>query len=146
MQEADKVQWTDVATGLPCLIVRSGMGNLCGYAGVERGHALHGCHYDDPKAEILDAHGGLTFAGGCAELPDPGFGVCHIPEPGTADTVWWFGFDCGHYMDLSPGLAASIAPRGTAGAGIWEGHVYRDMDYVRRECEGLAVQLAMAAQ
>lgn len=46
--EPDKRQWRDEATGLPCLIVRSPMGgNLCGYVGVPREHALHGKDYSE---------------------------------------------------------------------------------------------------
>jgi hypothetical protein len=63
--EPDKIQWADEATGLPCLIVRGPVGALCGYVGVQPGHALHGKGYDDCDVE---AHGGLTFAGGCTEI------------------------------------------------------------------------------
>jgi hypothetical protein len=43
--EPDKRQWRDPATGLPCLIVRSPSGALCGYVGVSVGHPLHGVDY-----------------------------------------------------------------------------------------------------
>lgn len=35
--EPDKMQWTDPATGLDCLIVRNTLGALCGYVGVTPG-------------------------------------------------------------------------------------------------------------
>lgn len=60
--EPDKAQWIDEATGLDCLIVRNRMGALCGYVGVPEGHPAHRQDYDNVDA---DAHGGLTFAGGC---------------------------------------------------------------------------------
>ena len=60
--EPDKVQWLDETTGLPCLIVRGPVGSLCGYIGVSSSHPFFGKDYDDVSA---DAHGGLTFAGGC---------------------------------------------------------------------------------
>lgn len=84
--EPDKIQWQDEATGLPCLIVRGPLGALCGYVGVQLGHPLHGVSYSDCRygqkcpekkgdenysycdhrpESFLDAHGGVTFAGGC---------------------------------------------------------------------------------
>lgn len=30
--------------------------------------------------------------------------VCHLPEPGEPDRVWWFGFDCAHLGDIIPGM------------------------------------------
>jgi len=60
--------------------------------------------------------------------------VCH-PAQGQ---VWWFGFDCSHAFDVSPGLEAIIvhfspdhAPLGT----------YKDLEYVKQETERLAEQL-----
>lgn len=87
-QEPDKKQWQDEATGLPCLIVRGPGGALCGYVGVAPGHPLHGkdysdCvfpdrhedhekdgtwHYNCAPQGVLEAHGGITFAHGCAEI------------------------------------------------------------------------------
>lgn len=65
--EPDKKQWLDGATGLPCLIVRSPIGSLCGYVGLPAGHDLHGKDYDSVD---VDVHGGLTFAGRCHHAPD----------------------------------------------------------------------------
>lgn len=45
--EPDKAQWTDEATGLPCLIVRNHSGSLCGYVGVPETHPWHGKGYSD---------------------------------------------------------------------------------------------------
>lgn len=50
--EPDKAQWT-TASGLPGLIVRNPSGALCGYVGVDSGHALFGVAYDEDAA-ILD--------------------------------------------------------------------------------------------
>lgn len=44
--EPDKRQWQDEATGLPCLIVRSPVGALCGYVGVPPDHPAYGLSYD----------------------------------------------------------------------------------------------------
>lgn len=85
--EPDKRQWRDEATGLPCLIVRGPAGALCGYVGVPDGHPFHGKDYgecvkgsdcnqrteektwcDHSPESVLEAHGGITFAHGCAEI------------------------------------------------------------------------------
>jgi len=129
--EPDKVQWTDPATGLPCLAVRNPRsGNWCGYVGVSSGHPAYHQGYDAVDVEV---HGGLTFAGSCQEnSPEPR--ICHTPEPGEPDDVWWLGFDCAHVFDLSPAYKALLAPI--------TGDVYRSLGYVRWECTSLAQQLS----
>lgn len=102
--EPDKIQWKDKTTGYPCLIVRSQLGNLCGYVGVPEGHPLHHGDYDDENFPVLLAHGGITFADTCAKDGNEAENICHIPELGDPDNVWWFGFDCGHYDDFAPGM------------------------------------------
>ncbi len=133
--EPDKRQWKDQATGLPCLIVRGPVGALCGYVGVPPGHPLHGQGYDEAG---LDCHGGLTYAAGCSSAKNPETGVCHIPDPGEPDHVWWFGFDCAHFSDLTPGLDSKYRFNQS-------GQSYRDIGYVTAECTSLAKQLAAAA-
>ena len=135
--EPDKRQWTDQATGLPCLIARSMLGCLCGYVGISPGHPLHGVDYNGlaplPRdkivnvlrsqgtlelyeheigaklrtGEILPAHGGITFSGDC-QKGNAGEKICHAPALGEPDDVWWFGFDCGHADDLSPTMEAFL--------------------------------------
>jgi hypothetical protein len=135
--EPDKRQWTDVTTGLPCLIVRNHYGNLCGYVGVPKGHPWHGKDYDDVNEALYvddDAeevpHGALTFAGLCSKNPEGK--ICHVVEPGDPDDVWWLGFDCGHAFDFVPGLH-------------WLEGTYRNMAYVTAECEKLAALAVKAA-
>lgn len=141
--EPDKAQWVDAATGLDCLAVRNHYGAWCGYVGLPSTHPLYGTHYSDVTVTV---HGGeLTFSERCNEEAPEGYGICHIPLPGRPDDVWWLGFDCGHYMDLQPGLAAlleSLPDRPTVpGSGMFT-LVYRTLEYVQRECERLAKQLA----
>jgi hypothetical protein len=52
------------------------------------------------------------------------------------DDVFWFGFDCAHMGDRTPGYEA-ISP--SLGREI--GATYRTMPYVRAEVESLATQL-----
>lgn len=135
MDEPDRLQWR-TAAGLPGLIVRNHMGVLCGYAAVAPGHPLHGKGYDDVD---VDAHGGLTYANRCQD-DGP---ICHVPEPGEPDNVWWFGFDCNHAWDFAPGMSA-ILPAGFL-RHRFPDEVYRDLAYVKAEVESLAVQLAEKA-
>ncbi len=129
-QEFDIYKWR--FKGVPCIIKRNPVGALCGYAGVPPGHPWHGKHYDDVDASV---HGGLTFSEGCHG------DICHQPEPGESDDVWWLGFDCSHGGDLSPQMNAFEAmfmkwePRGT----------YKDSAWVKAETERL-VEQALAVQ
>jgi hypothetical protein len=138
--ECDKLQWPDEETGLPCLIVRNRFGALCGYVGVAEGHPWFRADYDIPE---VDVHGGLTFAAPCSPNEDESSGICHVPDPGEPEHVWWFGFDCAHANDLCPGMLARECALGLSTRGSEEDE-YRDMTYVRAECARLAKQLAHA--
>jgi len=137
--EPDLVDWVDEEIGLHCRIVRGPVGSLCGYVAVPREHPAWGMSYD-PVEYIVDeniewwrrhvtqrveykisdirVHGGLTFAGVMGE-----------------DGTHWFGFDCSHADDYSPGLftLANYDNRN---------EVYRDIAYVTQEVKSLAKQLA----
>lgn len=134
MQEFDKAQWVDPETDLDCMMRRHPTsGHWCGYVGVQPGHPLHGVNYSDMECSI-SVHGGITFAEGCQEDGDEATAICHVPEPGRSDNVWWLGFDCAHYQDLSPGIHRYLS---------WKSEcVYRDANYVQRECERLALQIS----
>jgi len=136
--EPDRIEWRH-ASGLPCLIVRNHMGSLCGYVGVPPEHPFYRQHYDSPVTENIHAHGGLTYSDLCQGL------ICHKPEPGEERDIWWFGFDCGHYQDVSPGLNATLAAIGS-GLRFAAGETYRPIDYVRAEVDELAEQVAAAGR
>jgi len=144
-QEPDKVQWTDEATGLPCLAVRSNpemMGNWCGYVGVSEGHPFFAKDFEQIDAGLA-VHGGLTFSNFCAP-EDKEHGICHVPGPGEPDRIWWLGFDCGHAFDYQPAMAARFEMLGGVPSKYW--HLpeakYRNLAYVQAECVSLAEQLA----
>jgi len=59
--------------------------------------------------------------------------VCHIPEPGEPDNVWWFGFDCAHAFDFCPAFSKHRP--------VYSDEVYRDINYVTAEVTNLAHQL-----
>ena len=146
--EADKIQWKDEQTGLPCLVVRQEWsGHLCGYVGVSFEHKYYGMSY----IEVYDlgndydphVHGGLTFSDECQPFEDGldevGM-VCHVPDPGEPHEIWWFGFDAGHGGDYMP----YYKKRGTAGYGLDLGKnaKYRDVKYMQSNCRDLALWLA----
>lgn len=140
--EPDKVQWQDAATNLPCLAVRNGrFGHWCGYVGVAPEHPLHGKDFCEFGFPVFDVHGGVNFASGCQQGEDEDRGICHRPEPGEPDHVWWFGFDCWHFGDYSPGLKIIEDALGFSFKSL-QGRKYRSLAYVQRECANLAAQLA----
>lgn len=104
-------------------------GALCGYVGVPRTHPLHRQPVETLEPD-LEVHGGLTYSGACSGK------ICHTPEPGEPDDVWWFGFDCAHAFDIIPGMQF-----GTAGPR----YEYRTLEYVTKEVNQLAEQLAALA-
>lgn len=128
--EPDHEVWIDEATNLDCMINRGPMGGLCGYVGVPPEHPFHGLDYQEVP---VDVHGGLTYGELCQEEGD----ICHVPEPGRSAHVFWFGFDCGHSMDVLPHMAAQYPDY------VFHEASYKTIDYVRREVTTLAFQLAM---
>lgn len=145
--EPDKAQWVDDTTNLDCLIVRAGTsGSLCGYVGVPPGHPWHDLHPDE--LPDIHAHGEINFASLCQEGAEDGPGVCHIPEPGRPERVWWLGFDCSHAGDETPNLDTFLVKQGIRPPGQDPGlfqNVYRPFDYVADVVRCLALQAAAAA-
>ncbi len=148
--EPDKLNWR-TASGLPGMIVRNNLGGLCGYVAVAEGHP---CFQRSETSEYetgadgepdysqrkpnpyddLSVHGGVTFTNKC------GGKICHVPEPGEPDDVWWVGFDCVHSGDWHP---PSYKRTGTYDRELPSyGEAYRDIEYVKRQVESLAEQLA----
>jgi hypothetical protein len=59
--------------------------------------------------------------------------ICHVPAPGRPEHVWWFGFDCAHSGDLSPGMDHRWRYSDEEG--------YRAWNYVVHEVRRLAKQI-----
>ena len=116
----DKVNWIDQETNLDCMILRNGRGAWCGYVGLPPGHRHHGVEYGELYSFYNDVHGGLTFSDSCSGH------ICHVPEPGRPDNVWWLGFDCSHSWDRAPDDYG------------WRSGTYRTQEYVKKEVEMLA--------
>lgn len=157
--EADKIAWTDRATGYPCIIRRSpGGGHLCGYVGVPRSHPLYGFQVRATRGLGIDVHGGIFYAEECQHHESEIRSVCHVPRGGGAaagtrrekivfennaarrgDDAWWLGFECNQTYDVVP---RSRAPH--RGDQLLDGvteRVYRDEAYVFQECTRFAAQL-----
>lgn len=139
--EPDRVLWIKPGSKLPRLALRNGHGNWCGYVGLTPDHPSFGHGMKDWEYEgAPSVHGGVTYSEECAGH------ICHVPEPGEPEHVWWIGFDCCHAGDYSPGNRVSaIDGPGTyveppAGAD-WRMARYRTLDYVVGQCESLAEQL-----
>lgn len=139
--EPDKVQWQDEETGLPCIAVRHGTsGHWCGYVGVSEGHQHFRQSYEAPDVGV---HGGLTYADFCEPLGDEhGKGICHLPEPGEPDRVWWFGFDCAHSGDYGPRDEMYARDRPELCFKRIGYDTYKTLAYVKQQCKSLARQLA----
>jgi hypothetical protein len=160
--EAEKVAWTDAATGLQCIIRRDRKkGHLCGYVAVPKSHPMYGWDEVAMRGVGIRAHGGLNYADECQHHEHESLSVCHptaadravmraMAERNAAhwrqareDELWWIGFSCDQVYDRLPkpdwnGNAANAV------AGTFEAE-YRDEGYVRRQCESLAAQLRAVA-
>jgi hypothetical protein len=126
--EPDRVDF--IHAGFACFIQRNMSGAWCGYVGVPNTHPAYGVSYSnyDHPVSNLDVHGGLTYSAPCSGH------LCHVPEPGMPDDVWWFGFDTAHHMDIVPlrMLWEVFKDHGT----------YKNQAYVTSEVIHLAEQLA----
>lgn len=133
--EPDRVEWRDPTTGYPCLITRhEWFGNLCGYVAVPEGHPLFGKQFRELRD--IYAHGGVTYSEPCHGR------ICHARAPGEPD-VFWFGFDCAHSRDYTPGMGADVpAHFAPLLASLNAATTYRDLAYVTDQCTALAAQLA----
>lgn len=119
-EEPSEGRWEDPATGLACAILRHPRSlHLNAYVGVPIGYLPAG--FDDDEMEV---HGGVTYRGDRLPRSDDGI-----------RSLVWYGFDCGHYDDLMPGLHKDD---------LAEGLVYRDWAWVKAETERLAAQLQSA--
>jgi hypothetical protein len=101
--EADKIAWTDPASGMACIIRRSVHGPLCGYVAVEAEHPLYG--YDADAVGL----GGVSYARACEPRRPIAPSVSRKPPTPDAPLAWWFGFECDQRFDDAPGRASRSA-------------------------------------
>lgn len=120
------------------------LGHLCGYVAIPPGHPYHGKSYDDMDIEV---HGGLTYGNKCQGK------ICHVPQPGESDDVFWIGFDMAHSDDLIPGMWELRQP----GECLYDinqkfssipdrlHETYKTIGYVKNEIRSVVKQLIKAA-
>ena len=133
--------------GFPCLAMRTpGLGAWCGYVAVGGTHPAFGKENVD-----LSVHGGITFHGPQNER--------HRFHPVNPERqLWFFGFDCAHWRDVTPALdviesqltSKELDPRGGMAMlanlmreGMPE-HMrptWKDLNFVKGQCEQMALQL-----
>lgn len=86
----------------------------------------------EPTPEIaFNVHGGITFASESHIRKDDGSGI-YLEDDDRE--VWFFGFDCSHAGDLSPGMRKYH---------LIGDEVYRDMAYAAEQVESLAEQIKL---
>jgi hypothetical protein len=142
--EPDKMVWVDPATDLDCMIHRvETTGALCGYVGVPTGNPAFG---EEPFESGYNVHGGVTYGSPCQPGEDPSQGICHVPEPGRPEEVYWLGFDCSHAWDVMPAMMAREAALGMPPMPDFGDRfprtTYKDVNYVIAEIRKLAEQVA----
>lgn len=112
LDETDYEEFT--YKGYHCEIKRIPVfGHLCGYVTVGKEHPIYGKDYDELLMNI-ECHGGLTFSE-------------------TKEGQTKIGFDCAHCIDLTPYYYEHDM--------IISGMVYRNMEYVKKECMKIVEQL-----
>jgi hypothetical protein len=130
-KDLNRLDWE--CSGYRCALRRDNdIGVWCGYVGVPLTHPLYGIDCDDIYEESaseeammeIEVHGGLTYSDR------------EILDNPTDEETWWFGFDCGHFGDIMPFLADVLPNSVFANFGE-----YKDIEYVKKETENLAVQL-----
>lgn len=126
--EPNRLNWTHA--GLDCMIIRNPrLLHWCGYVGLRPNHSCFKKRGDDVNVEV---HGGLTYARDCEGH------ICHITDD-PSEKIFWLGFDCAHYGDLSPGFSDLSSRLPASRYGLFE--TYRNLAYIVAETNSLAEQL-----
>lgn len=73
--------------GYKCACVFNSGGFRCGYVAIDNTHPFYGKDYNDNGPDSIMCHWGLTYAGYGKHFYD------------NNESLWWFGFDCGHCED-----------------------------------------------
>lgn len=115
--EPDYLEWVDEETGLLCKIIRrTDLGTLCGYVTVQLKKDVR-LHY---FKQAFDVHGTVIYAN--KDLHG-----------------YTLGFGCHHARDLIPELIMAPCVRALLGGKRYT--TYKNIEYVKHECQKLAKQL-----
>lgn len=147
-------------SGLSVCARRNSMKAWCGYVGVPTSHALFRKGYDariavpdrgavslektSPIIIFLEALNDDDGAVSLSCLINVHGGLTYAKEGWPKDDgLWYFGFDCSHYNDLTPKQVFMASA-----SGVWTlsgEETYRNLDYVEQELTNMASQLELLA-
>lgn len=134
--EPDKLEFNH--NGYDCILIRNRGGAWCGYTQIPKDHPW----FKDLGIldERIDVHGGVTYQGNRMD-----------------DDRYFVGFDCAHWLDLSPAYRALLREMevGKFGAHlkaiedkyrerlpkIMEEDIYKDIEFAKNECIKMADQI-----
>lgn len=114
-----KKVWKTPQNHLACVTKKHNAEYLCGYVGVIFEAPLFGLPHQNYLERVIRVHGGLTYSSSESSR----FASIDKKEMypiKEINTLWWFGFDCGHLYD-SPSV--------------------QTLDYCINECNSLSKQL-----
>lgn len=115
LDEPNKLEWQH--EGYECVITRDPeYGNLCGWVGLKSGHPWYGKETGDREIYDIDVHGQIAWADSTYPIPGK-----FIKGP-----MWWLGFHGAAGRDYRPFYKSN-----------WPDGVYRNMAFMRAECEKL---------
>jgi hypothetical protein len=104
-QEPDRLELK--VNGYHALIIRhEDMKHLCGYIAVPKGHPLFAKHYN--AINNAHVHGGLTFSSEGMDEHERASMYYKPNEDLQGNKLHWFGFDCAHSQDYTPGTYESM--------------------------------------
>lgn len=126
--------------GYPCVCVFNRGGYRCGYVAVNSNHSYFGKDYDEDGPDNISCHWGLTYAGNGN----------HFYE--ASNSLWWFGFDCGHCSDgndYDTAIEYGLITKEQAIIGKklnlnFEGTTIKDLEFVKENCKMIVEQLIAA--
>jgi hypothetical protein len=122
-KEGNSLEWNYTCSNgviISCSIHRNDLKALCGYIFLTKDNSLYGVDYEHID---IHAHGGINY--------------CRYDE----NENWVIGFDCGHYGDLTPYFI--LGGEYDCEYDFGQDGIYRDMEYVKSECESMAEQASV---
>ena len=75
--------------GYKCACVFNAGGFRCGYVAIDETHPYYSVNFMDDGPYEIQCHWGLTYSGEGKHFYN------------GEGRLWWLGFDCGHYKDLT---------------------------------------------
>ena len=149
---------------LPCLVVRTDMGHLCGYVGVPKGHPAYPAKIRDINAAMREGLQNPKDKSKWILKPHPDaperiidisyedldvnvhggltFSSMGDNYRGRQEGFKWYGFDCAHSGDFLPATNPEVIKINAKFPLAHGNEIYRNWEYVKQEVMNLAEQLA----